>query len=361
MPFSHSRTYASAGRARVTATIGSLVILLALGAAARADKDSDKFSWEPALKDSDEDRKAYEEAMKMGDDNAILAGRLTHERDDLPLDYRTRSRKLREAINRAIRGYEKAFDIVPDAAEPYYRAAEVLNAYYVERGINTPVIVNRYRPHARRAIAYWQQFERLAPLDPRVRNTLFNRAIVHTKMADEVNYKQAVELYEAIIRRSDMTATLHDDVATWYGNMAETYMMIGDLEPAIANYKIALEAFDRTSIGYGLAVALDRDEQGDLARDYIRRYGVGGLRSMIRDKTVFYVPEGERFYYIALGFDAMGHWDEAIKYYQAFIDSGAHPGYQARARENLSWAKKQRRAMRKRKLKPPKLPPRLGI
>lgn len=333
-----------------------LVMVMAAGAVARADN-----FWNPRTEAENETRKEYRKWMKVGDDNAILAGRLTHDRDAFPIDYRTLNKRKRFAINRAVEGYEKAFDVRPDAAEPYYRAAEVLNSYYVERPVNTPVIVNRYRDEARKAIAYWQQFERLAPLDPRVRETLFNRALVHTKMADEDNYRQAIALYEAIIQRSDIGSELRDNVTTWYGNMAETYMMIGELERSIETYQIALESLDRISIGYGLAVALDRDGQGDLARDHIRRYGEDGLRHLIRDKSVFYVPSGERFYYIALGFDALGYWDKAAEYYNAFIASRAHPRYQPRAKENLAWVKKQRREHKTRRIKPPRLPRRLGI
>lgn len=181
------RSTVRAGARTVALGIGALA--LAWSAAARADN-----FWQPATAAENERRAEYARWMKVGDDNAILAGRLTHDRDSFPIDYRTLSKRKRFAVNRAIEGYEKAFDALPNAPEPYYRAAEMLYHYYVERPTNTPVIANRYREHARKAVAYWQQFERLAPLDPRVRGTLFNRALVHTKMADEDNYKQAVAL-----------------------------------------------------------------------------------------------------------------------------------------------------------------------
>lgn len=138
-------------------------------------------------------------------------------------------------------------------------------------------------------------------------------------------------------------------------------MMIGDLSRAIDTYRVALEALDRISTGYGLAVALDRDEQGELARDIVRRYGDDGLRSMLHDTSVFYVPSGERAYYIALGYDALGYWDKAAEYYRAFILSGAHPQYQPQAKENLAWVISRKKELRKRKIQPPRLPRSLGI
>lgn len=353
MPYSQSK----AARRRSWRSLIPVAIALTPVAVAQADN-----FWQPQPDAVDEAQIQYELSMKLGDKNAIVAGRLEHDRDSFPtLDPQSRMERLRFSINRAIANYEKAFEARPDAPEPYYRAAEVINRYYLERRSNIPVIAGRYRKKARKAIAYWQQFERLSPLDPRVRETLFNRALVHTKMADEVNYRQALALYEAIIRRSDVSSELRDNVATWYGNMAETYMMVGELDRAIENYRIALENADRATTAYGMAVALDRDEQGDLARDLIRRYGDSGLYQMRTDSGVFFVPDGERNYYIALGYDALGDWDNAAKYYREFIRSGAHPRYQERAKENLAWILQKRKERRKQRIKPPRLPRRLGI
>ena len=334
----------------------AIAALFALSAVARADN-----FWQPPTAVENERRADYERWMDIGDKNAILAGRLSYEPEAFPLDRRSLNKRKRFAITRAVAAYEKAFDALPDAPEPYYRAAEVLNNYFVEKPENTPVIVSRYKKYARQAIAYWQQFERLAPLDPRVHETLFKRALVHTRMADEDNYKQAVALYEAIIRRSDVDSELRDNVATWYGNLAETYMMLGDLERAIETFQVAIDASNRSSTGYGLAVALDRDEQGEMARDVIRRYGEDGLRIMLYDASVFYVPVGERFYYIALGYDAFGYWHKAAENYEAFIASGAHPQYQQRAKDNLAFVREQLREMRRRNFKPPEVPGSLSL
>ena len=66
----------------------------------------------------------------------------------------------------------------------------------------------------------------------------------------------------------------------------------------------------------------------------------GLLNSLTRD-GVFFVPAGEVNYYHALAYEARGQLGKAIIYYQKFVNSGAHPKFQKRARENLQRLRKQ--------------------
>ena len=63
---------------------------------------------------------------------------------------------------------------------------------------------------------------------------------------------------------------------------------------------------------------------------------------MIRGDT-FFVPEGEKFYYFALGEEAFGLDDDAINFWRLFLNSGAHPQFQPRAKAHLDALLKKRR------------------
>ena len=58
--------------------------------------------------------------------------------------------------------------------------------------------------------------------------------------------------------------------------------------------------------------------------------------------SVFFVPRGEVFYYLAMLNESIGNLDKAIRHYERFIASGAHKQFHARARENIAALKKLR-------------------
>jgi hypothetical protein len=109
----------------------------------------------------------------------------------------------------------------------------------------------------------------------------------------------------------------------------------------------------RVSTVYGLAVALDRDGSGDQAIRRIQAHGVEGMESFTRDfqrRSVFFVPEGEAYYYFALLNEAFGNYGAALDSWTRYIASGAHPEFQPRAREHVA-------ALRKLKVNPVPPPP----
>ena len=63
----------------------------------------------------------------------------------------------------------------------------------------------------------------------------------------------------------------------------------------------------------------------------------------------FFVPRGEEYYYFALAAEAFDHDEEAVEYWQRYIQSGAHPQFQPRARAHLAAlsAKGKRRTLPK--------------
>jgi tetratricopeptide (TPR) repeat protein len=235
---------------------------------------------------------------------------------------------------RAVAAYERAAEARPDAAEPHYRAAAVLHAHFLESASTSePVLRDREIPE--RALAHWRAFAERATLDPRVTGTLFDRALVRTRLATEPDFALAITHYETLVERSDLRSLPADQVATWLANLAETYMMVGRLADAIETYQRALGYRADFTYGYGLAVALDRDGQTALAREVMVSYAATDRMRDLHRGAVFFVPDGEIDYYLALGHEALGDFDQAVAHYRRFIASGAHPRYQARAAENL--------------------------
>ena len=122
-------------------------------------------------------------------------------------------------------------------------------------------------------------------------------------------------------------------------------MMLGRLDDSIEAYK-ELGTPTHVSTIFGAAVALDRAERGQLALDLIRGQGATSYRNFRESVNLgrtFFVPEGEKFYYFALVDEALGLDDDAINYWRQYINSGAHPQYQPRARAHLDTLLRKKR------------------
>jgi tetratricopeptide (TPR) repeat protein len=193
------------------------------------------------------------------------------------------------------------------------------------------------------AIEAWDEFEKRAPLDPRVGEILLKRAVLSTKLVngtagDRRHLESAGRDYQAALDRSDGLAGVRGDEQL-LGNLAETYMMLDRLDDAIATYLQAIAVgAARVSTVYGLAVALDRDGSGDQAIRRILAQGAGGFDAFNKEYTsgsVFFVPAGESNYYFALVNEAFGNYGIALDQWNAYLASGAHPEFQPRAREHI--------------------------
>lgn len=243
----------------------------------------------------------------------------------------------------AVALYEKALRAKPNRAEPHYRAATVMYFHFFA---GQPERCHRLKRMCLQVINHWHGFEKAAPLDPRNLDYLFQRALLYTTLAEKRYYKKAVADYMKLIN-STRFLSMGRDRATTLGNLAEIYMMLTDIDKALPMYKRALAAGDQALHAYGMAVALDRDGRGEKARELMRRYAegrvnraTGKLKELSRD-GVFFVPAGEIYYYHALSYEARGELGSAVVYYQKFLSSGAHPKFQARAKENLKRLRKQ--------------------
>lgn len=305
-------------------------------------------------------REQYDQAIAEGDEHALEANLESASRPE-----------IRHQLEQAVKFYRKAATLRPTEAEPYFRIAKLLYAFYLE-SCGEQQLASRVSPLrrcddpsfidgqiAKQTIAAWDEAEKRAPLDPRFSgeagsSILFARAILHTKLATTDHLRAAARDYEAILERRDS----NDDggLVLTLGNLAETKMMLGDLDRAITVYRQALKHGAPGSTTYGLAVALDRDERTDEAIDLIRSSGddeYRAFRNSVDLGDTFFVPRGEVFYYYALIEQAFGNDRLAADYWRMYIQSGAHPQYQPRAKAHLAALL----AKKKSTPPPPRTPP----
>ena len=301
--------------------------------------------WDQALT-SPEDEAAqdlYETKMLEGD-TATLAATVQSASIKITL----------ESIKRAEAAYRAAAAAKPREAEPYFRIGHLLHQMYFScepRAPRPPICEPPYATPTQEAriVEAWDEFEQRAPLDPRVDEILIKRAILSTRLVngsagDRRRLEAAARDYQAALDRNDgLTANLGDEQLL--GNLAETYMMLDRLDDAIATYLHAI-AVGAASVStmYGLAVALDRDGSGEQALRRIVEQGAGGFdefRQLFIRRLVFFVPQGEEYYYFALGNEAFGEYGTALEYWKRYVASGGHPEFQARAREHIERLHKQ--------------------
>jgi len=280
------------------------------------DAPEREFDWSAVV---GEGPSGYQQAMDEGDLHVIHA-------------VRSFERNHGGRIQRAIRSYERAATLRPREPEPHYRLAQLYYTFFIA---NRDSVV----PSAevtRKALHHWDRFEELAPLDPRLPDVLFERSLALTKQANDESFRAAIAIYDRILGMTSPDTTDPNTISIYLGNKAELHMMLGELDDAIETYMLAIDYSNGSWLGYGLAVALDRDGQGVKARQLMRsNLADDKLMQRISQDGTFFVPAGEKYYYQALGFEVLGDIERAVAFYQAFIESGAHPRFQPRAREHL--------------------------
>jgi tetratricopeptide (TPR) repeat protein len=156
----------------------------------------------------------------------------------------------------------------------------------------------------------------------------FRLGIVRTRLG---RYREAAAAYAAVVADGAADAAV-------YANFAEVLMAAGRLPDAQARYRDAISAATDLGVGdrrervhelalayYGLAVALDRDEQPLAAREAM-------LRALENDPTTavlkiastpggdfFFVPDGDVLYYLGLAAEAEGRDGDAEAAFREFI------------------------------------------
>lgn len=313
--------------------IRSLLLVAALAGVAHADV------WQRAIDGNAIDQKTFQDEMALGDEAAAVA----HSRS-------ASLSAIKTNLDTAIIHYRAAAKANPKSGEPLFRIGGLLHLFFFD--CDTGVLMSSMPPptcsstasvkneKARDIVAAWDEFEGRVPLDPRINEILLQRAILRTKLfahrADTKLLEGAAEDYKAIVERSDGLMKLQMD--TVLGNLAETHMMLGQLDESIEVYLNAVRMGARGSVVYGLAVAMDRGDRDDYPGILIRDLGLDSYQSFqnnLIEGRVFFVPAGEEHYYLALIEESFGKYDEAIRHWKLYIQSGAQPQFHPRAKEHL--------------------------
>ncbi len=263
----------------------------------------------------------YRLQMAKGDRLSVLASH-----------YRFEGSKLerRELADQALLAYEEAIEAEPQKAEPHFRAG-MLSVQF-QTSDNFPS-----KTDLERAIAHFDAFEALAPLDVRLPDVLFARSLLHTKRGGKRHIKQGIADYDQQLALIDQaTAMGRNSTSVILSNRAELHMMLGQLEEAITGYEQAIEFEDGITYGYGLAVALDRDGQGFRARNVARDYALRDHNNALHRDGTFFVPAGEVFYYIALRAEGLKQYAQARSAYELYLRRLPGSPFAGRARENLA-------------------------
>ena len=156
----------------------------------------------------------------------------------------------------------------------------------------------------------------------------FRLGVVRSKLG---RYREAAVAYAAVVADGAADSAV-------YSNYAEVLMAAGRLPDAEARYRDAISAASDLGVGdrrerthelamayYGLAVALDRDEQPVAAREAMQR-------ALAHDPTaavlrlastsggdLFFIPDGDVFYYVGLAAEAEGRDGDAEAAFREFI------------------------------------------
>ncbi len=308
-------------RSRLVKTLGPLLLLcgalVALPGPREAAAEPGDF-WEFA----DPNAGAYTRHMQLANLSA-----LNSVSPDLPLSERLRMAKS------AIASYEKAIEVNPTAGEPHFQIAEMLSRHYLKADLprRDPLV---------RAIEHWRAFERKAPDDPRMLAVFNERSISLTKLfgidRNNSDLEAAVTDYDKELALIDQSSNeLADSIATLLSNRAEVLMMLGRLDQAIAGYEQSLSFSDDALAGYGLAVALDRDGQRTRARDVAAVYAQSDRENKIVRAGTFFVPFGEKYYYLGLRHEGLHEYPEAVAAYREYLRILPRSEWAPIARKNL--------------------------
>jgi tetratricopeptide (TPR) repeat protein len=254
-------------------------------------------------------------------------------------------RRYRERRNLAHEAYVKLAGALvrrPRDTEANYLAAELIYHWELyETGHRTEWLD--------RGIDHYSKYLANKPTDTRVRSALFNRSLLYSKRAlgqkDFVaDFRRAIADYDrqlAMLDDDTTDAGQRGDLATILSNAAELHMGIGELDRAIEQYVQSLEIEPRALYRFGLAVALDRDGQrlraAEVMHEAINGDSVNaeGVCELDRE-GVFFVPDGDKSYYLALRAETLGKYAEARRHYQVFLNKLGDGRYARVARANMA-------------------------
>jgi tetratricopeptide (TPR) repeat protein len=213
--------------------------------------------------------------------------------------------------------------------------------------------VQSLRGRGREATASFERAEPLARLPGQRSVCWFRLGIERSKLG---RYREAVASY-------DQQLALGEGDATVYSNVAELLMALGRLGEAAERYRDAIRIDERAGDRrgreqglafsyYGLGVALDRDRQEAASREAIgRAVALDPNSSLLRlaqqpGADVFFIPDGDVFYYLGLAGESVGNRDDAGAAFQEYLARQPHSPWLARVRAHLEALRPSRAASR---------------
>jgi tetratricopeptide (TPR) repeat protein len=149
------------------------------------------------------------------------------------------------------------------------------------------------------AVSVLEQAIALAPEHPATRDARFSLAVAYAKLGDP---RKEIAVYDELLR----SETLIEPRGIVLANQAEAYMLLGDLLRSVEGYREALKlAADNVLARWGLAVALDRSGDSDAALGEAQlAIQSDPLGASLSHPSVFFIPDYDRFWYVALGWMA---------------------------------------------------------
>lgn len=291
---------------------------------ARADYD---FSWGRSGEDREFDERMANAQVAIAELSSSRRG-LRERRDMARIAYR----KLASALERK-----------PNHAEANYLAAELIIAWELYDYGNRSRWLDRGIDHYARYLAS-------KPVDTRMRSVLFNRAILYSKRAlglkdFEPDFRRAIDDYDRQLAMLDSdslgSGNRRQILSTTLSNAAELHMGVGQLDRAIELYAQAIDIEPNALYSFGLAIALDRDGQRLRAAEIMQEAIATDKpdhdgRCALHRQSVFFVPNGDKSYYLALRAEVLGKNAEARRHYQVFLNRLGDGRYARVARANLA-------------------------
>lgn len=204
-------------------------------------------------------------------------------------------------LESAIERFALARQYTPNDPEPLYLLAQSTGLY--ERPV-------RGAEPERRVDEAIEMYTALRAMDPEYERYAVGRDL-GTLYSRQGNHAQATQEYERALAAAldpRMTSTTHS-------NMAESYMLSGDLNEAVRHYEVSIdlaphlppqaEPSKALALGHwGLASALDRLGEHRAALESARQAMsvYGGSMEVLRSDGVFFDPPSEIHFYEGLGY-----------------------------------------------------------
>jgi tetratricopeptide (TPR) repeat protein len=340
------------GRARILPRLTLLVALTSAGAAGAQPKERSRAELFEQL-----GAPGAQRATALAAQAALL---LAEADSSAPSDWETVCRTtlaLRTGSDSvsALRGKARALEeLARDAMRAQARIEAAIQRLELARALapNDPALIHAHAG----ALAHWQELgpawecsvtrrdeeaiallEQLAERHPSYapERVAFELGVLLTRSS---RFEEATAAYA----RAD-ALSLDGDTGIARANLAETQMLSGDLDAAIAGYSHALERAQQGSghalAVWGLAVALERSGDHARAVERLQRaFGAGGEGLLVlRGDGVFFVPAYEIHAYEALGHEARAamlatpaeqsaQLRAAATSHRAFLAGAAHAG-----------------------------------